>query len=132
MDVLQRDHDALVGRDIDAGDTDDADDDVVGDQVRPIPSRLGLEADRRAGRDRRAQHVAGRELRMPNSLTSRFACVPLPGPGGARAGSASSLLPAASTCGSGLHIGAPADAPWICATVSIVTLTTIRSEVPPK
>ena len=42
---------------------DDADDDLVGDELARIHHRLGLHADRRAGRHRGAQHVAGRELR---------------------------------------------------------------------
>ena len=41
---------------------DDRDHDLVGHQLAARHDVLGLEADRRAGRHRRAQHVAGREL----------------------------------------------------------------------
>ena len=40
----------------------DADHDVVGHKLAARHDVLGLQADRRAGRDRRAQHVAGGEL----------------------------------------------------------------------
>ena len=42
---------------------DDRDDDLVGDQLAGVHDGLGALADLGAGRDRGAQHVAGRELR---------------------------------------------------------------------
>ena len=59
---------------------DDADHDVVGDELARLHDGLGLEADRRAGRDGRAQHVAGRELRDAVALDDAGGLRALPRP----------------------------------------------------
>src|SRR5215217_6127411 len=59
---------------------DDADHDVVRDEPARFHDRLGLEADRRTGSDRRAQHVAGRELRDAVARDEASGLRPLPRP----------------------------------------------------
>ncbi len=54
--------DAGLGREAVERLADDARDDLVGHQFARFHHGLGLEADRRAGLDGGAQHVAGREL----------------------------------------------------------------------
>ena len=85
------------------------------------------------GPDRGAQHVAGRELRNAVLSTSRCACVPLPAPGGP---SRISLIVPSCPPSFDFLISPSywwaSRWPWICATVSMVTFTTISSEVPPK
>ena len=54
--------DAGLGRELVERIADDPGDDLVGDELSRLHHRLGLEPDRRARLDRRAQHVAGRQL----------------------------------------------------------------------
>ena len=58
-------------------------DDLVGDQLARFHDRLGLDADRRAGGDRGAQHVAGRKLAHAALLDQPRRLGPLACPRGA-------------------------------------------------
>ena len=60
---------------------DDADDDLVGHELAGVDVALHLEPDRRALRDRGAEHVAGGEvLDAVVRRRGSAACVPLPAP----------------------------------------------------
>ena len=108
------------------------DDDVVGDEPAGIHDRLDPRSERAARGDRGAQHVAGRELHETVFL---FEPLRLGALAGARRPekdqvhqrrprSRAFLISPSYWCASRCE--------WICATVSIVTLTTIKRLVPPK
>ena len=94
--------------------------------------RLGLEADRRARRDRGAQHVAGRELRNAVLLDQPRRLRPFAGARRPEQYQPHLFLPLSFALRIRPSYWCACRWPWICATVSIVTLTTISSEVPPK
>ena len=111
---------------------DDADDDVVGDQRARFHHRFGLEADRRARRHRGAQHVAGRELRNAVFLHQPRRLGAFAGARRPEQDQPHLFLPLSLALRIRPSYWWACRWPWICATVSIVTLTTISSDVPPK
>ena len=108
-----------------------ADDDVVGDELTRLHHRFGFLADRRGGGHLGAEHVARRDLRDPVLVSQTLRLRSLSRPRRAQENQFHRrpftlflrMRPSywcASRCD------------WICVTVSIVTETTIRIEVPPK
>src|SRR5262249_49151950 len=111
---------------------DDLHDDLVGDEIAPGEDVLDLASERRAGGNGRAQHVAGGELRPAAALGQDPRLGALPRPWRAekddvhrRAPRNLAFLMRPSYCWAMRWL-------WICATVSIVTLTMMRIEVPPS
>ena len=111
---------------------DDRDHDLVRDEVAARHDVFGLQADRRFRLHRRAQHVAGRETGNAVPLDQAIALRALAWHRAVRAGQASSPRPAQLRLLDQAFILVREQMPCICATVSIVTETTIRSDVPPK
>src|SRR5690606_12864823 len=110
---------------------DDADHDIVRNQFALVQDGLDPQAQRRAGRHGGAQHVAGRELRQSARPGQDLGLGALAGTRGPeqhkvqrRAPRNFDFLSSPSYCCATRWL-------WICATVSIVTETTIRIEVPP-
>src|SRR6185312_5055432 len=104
----------------------------VGDEVAPGEDAFHLLPQRRTGRDLRAQHVTGGELRQAALLHQDLGLGALASARRSkqydvqrRAPRSLAFLMRPSYCCAIRWL-------WICATVSIVTLTTIRIEVPPR
>ena len=112
----------------------DLDDDLVGDELAALHDRLGALADLGPGLDRRAQHVAGGELRYAVFLDQPLCLGPLARPRRPEQDQPHRrpLPPAQLRLLDQPLILVRKRWPWICATVSIVTLTTISSDVPPR
>src|SRR5690606_6413249 len=111
---------------------DDADHHVVRDELAPRHDGLGLLSDFRSRGDRGAKHVAGRKLNETVFVLKPLGLGALAGAGRSEKDQFHRLAPRnfdflispSYWCASR----------WLCTwdTVSIVTLTTMRSEVPPK
>ena len=109
-------------------------DDVVGDELALVHDRLGRAADLGAGLHGRAQHVAGRKLDEPVPGGDLLGLRPLAGPRRAQQDQVHHRLVAPLSFAFLMRPSYWCASRWLCtcATVSIVTLTAISSEVPPK
>jgi len=105
---------------------------VVGDQLAARHDVARLEADRRPGLHGRPQHVAGRERHDAVFSGQALGWVPLPQPGGPSRINLIVRRPPQLRALDQTFILMGQQIAWTCATVSMVTLTTISSEVPPK
>ena len=106
---------------------------VVGDELAGVHDLLGPLADSVSGRDRGAQHVAGRELRDAVLLDQPLCLRPLARPRRPEQNQPHrAFAPRSFDFLTSPSYWWARRWPWICATVSSVTLTTISSEVPPR
>src|SRR5512139_2699297 len=112
---------------------EDADDDLVRNEIPGIHYGLGLESDLGLGGDRCAKHISGRELHHPPIGFEPARLGPLSCPRRPKQYDVHRALPPFNLA---LLIRSPywwaIRWLWICVTVSIVTLTTISKLVPPR
>src|SRR5205085_1845596 len=104
----------------------------VADEGAGFHDRLDLAAQFAARGDRRAQHVAGGDLDDAIALFEAFCLGPLPGARRTQQDQVHQRRPRSRARRISPSYWCASRCEWICATVSIVTLTTMRRLVPPK
>ena len=111
---------------------DDADDDIVGDQIARRHDRPGALADFRAPLRRLAEHVSGGEMRDGEPRAQALGLGPLPRTGRAEKDEPHRRRPRSRVLRNrpSYWCARRCDCTW--ATKSIVTFTTMRRLVPPK
>src|SRR6185312_9681434 len=109
-------------------------DDLVRDEAAGIHDRLGPLADLGSSLDRRAQHVTRRQLgnAVPLDQPLRLRSLARSGRSEQNQPHLFFLPPRSFDFLISPSYWCATRCPWICATVSSVTLTTIKSEVPPR
>src|SRR5579862_3198733 len=110
----------------------DGDDDVIGNELAAVDDVLGFPAKLRTGARGRAQHFARRELRpaafgLQDSGLCPFSCPRRP-----KKDQIQRLLPLSFAFRIRPSYCCAIRWLWICAIVSIMTLTMMRMDVPPK
>ena len=110
---------------------DQGDDDLVGDERARIHDGRDLLAELRARRPRSAQHVARRQLNETTFSDELLGLCPLARRGRAEQDQVHFFLPPNLARLIMPSYWWPIRCDWICATVSMVTDTTIKSDVPP-
>ena len=123
---------ALPGREPGDRLVDDLDDDIVGHQIAGVHRCRGLAADIGARAHRRTQHGAGRQRHQVVALGKALGLGTLSGTRRAQHDQDHRRRPRSFDFLIRPSYWWAMRCDWICDTVSIVTLTTISSEVPPK
>ena len=109
-----------------------AENDLVRHEVAAIHDFLGAKAELGFGVDRGTKHVAGRQLHQSARLDKTLGLRALAGTGGSEQDDVHRLRPFSFDFFTRPSYWCARRCDWIWPTVSSVTVTTIRSDVPPR